>query len=126
MQFIINYTGENIVRISRKIGYQILGDAKNNEFNLVRPLGRNFYPRFHLYVKQEPGSIIFNLHLDQKKPSYPPSSRPGGTTEGQSPPSPPIGGYGRTSGFAHAHSGEYEGELVVQEAERIKQILNGI
>ena len=97
MTFTLEHPRENIVRIARKIGYQILGNEKNNEFNLVRTFGGNFYPRFHLYVKQEPGSIIFNLHLDQKKPSY---------------------------GVAHAHSGEYEGELVFVEAERIKSLIH--
>ena len=39
---------------------------------------------------------MFNLHLDQKKPTY----------EGHV-----------------AHSGEYDGELVEEEAERIRRIL---
>ena len=48
----------------------------------------------------------FNLHLDQKKPSY-------------------FGhrslGEGRLKG--HAHSGDYDGPVVEGEAERIKDLL---
>jgi len=47
-------------------------------------------------VKVEGENLIFNLHLDQKAPIY----------KG-----------------APAHAGEYDGELVSKEAERIKQIL---
>jgi len=64
--------------------------------SFVRPLERSGYPRFHLYVKQEKDDLIFSLHLDQKRPVY----------KGVS-----------------AHAGEYEGKVVEQEAERIKQSL---
>ncbi len=87
----------------RKIGYHFQGEEKEKEeFIFTRP--PKGYPRFHIYLKiddstdspQEIKNLIFNLHLDQKKPIYK------GTT---------------------AHSGEYEGELVEKETERIKQIL---
>lgn len=87
---------DNIYTMMRKVGY--IFQKKNSELNFIRPLDRNGYPRFHLYLEEKPETqeLIFNLHLDQKKPSY------GGTT---------------------AHSGEYEGGLVQKESERIKQIL---
>ena len=47
-------------------------------------------------MKIENENLIFNLHLDQKRPIYK------GVT---------------------AHSGEYEGEVVEEEAERFKKIL---
>lgn len=96
---------ENIYNLMREIGYHFLGTEKNNELNFIRPLdGGNGYPRFHIYLKEEgdgstgspQDNLIFNLHLDQKRPIY------RGTT---------------------AHSGEYDGELVEKEAERIKEIL---
>ena len=43
--------------------------------------------------------MIFNLHLDQKKPTYE---------------------------WHIAHSGEYDGELVEKEIERIKKILGSV
>ena len=88
-------TNEYPLGLGRLLGYKLLGD-RNEEFNFVRSISGNNYPRFHLYVKKEKDEIIFNLHLDQKRPSY----------EGQT-----------------AHSGEYEGEVVEREAERIKSAL---
>lgn len=88
---------DNITNLTRKIGYHFLNrDEKTAEYNFVRPIGRDYYPRFHLYLKIDGGDLILNLHLDQKRPIY----------QGTS-----------------AHQGEYEGEIVEKEAERIKQIL---
>lgn len=97
MDFEIKNLEENIVSVARKIGYLIIDSRENNEYNLVRKLTGQNYPRFHAYVKQQGQNFIFSLHLDQKKPSY----------EG-----------------SHAHSGEYFGPVVENEADRIKQILN--
>lgn len=98
MEFIVSDKGETIVTLGRKIGYRPMGE-ENNEYSLVRELEGNKYPRFHIYAKRNDTSdeITFNLHLDQKMPSY----------EG-----------------THAHSGEYEGDIVEKEAQRIKNILD--
>ncbi len=89
---------DNIYNLMRRIGYRFWGkNETTEESNFIRSLDANdSYPRFHLYLKQEDGDLSFNLHLDQKKPSY----------KGMS-----------------AHSGEYEGEVVKKEAERIKKLL---
>ncbi len=86
----------------RVIGYRPAFFQKEGEFSIVRQIGRNDYPRFHLYIKANslaqgglPG-YIFNLHLDQKKPSY----------EG-----------------VKGHSGDYDGDVVEAEAERIKNLV---
>jgi len=90
---------ENIQNIMRHCGYFFI-KQEQNELAFVRPLSSagSGYPRFHIYVNMEkfPHETQINLHLDQKKPVY------RGTT---------------------AHSGEYEGEIVEKETERIKQIL---
>lgn len=91
MKFFIKNTGKNIVNLMRKIGYYFQAE---NQF--IRPLERSGFPRFHLYINEKDDELIFNLHLDQKRPIYK------GTP---------------------AHSGEYEGKVVETEAERIKQIL---
>jgi len=86
---------ENIYNLMREIGYHF--QRKNgvkSELIFVRP--PSGYPRFHIYLKEENDNLIFNLHLDQKRPIYK------GVT---------------------AHSGEYGGEIVKKETERIKQIL---
>jgi hypothetical protein len=82
---------ENILSLTRRLGYTSSG-VEGDEFSCVKVLGGSGYPRFHLYIKQEKDNIFFNLHLDQKKPAYQGSS---------------------------AHIGEYEGELVEKEKERI-------
>ena len=95
MKFIIKKDRENLLNLARKIGYYFQGQKKD-ELSFVRPLERIGYPRFHLYAKENNKELAFNLHLDQKRPSY---------------------------GGASAHSGEYEGAVVEKEMERIKQIL---
>ena len=80
----------------RQIGYKPAYFQSGGEFSMVRQLGRNDYPRFHVYVKQQGQDFVFNLHLDQKKPSY----------EGST-----------------GHSGDYDGDVVESEVERIKNLL---
>ena len=64
--------------------------------SFYHPLSSLRYPRFHIYLIKTKESLIFNLHLDHKKPSY----------KG-----------------APAHSAEYEGNLLEEEKERIKKLL---
>lgn len=58
----------------------------------VRTLSGSGYPRYHVYVGEDDEKYILNLHLDQKRPSY---------------------------GKETAHSGEYEGKVVEDEADRM-------
>ena len=99
MDFIIKNIQENIVVVAREIGYVIIDTKDNGEYNLVRKLTLQNYPRFHAYVKQHGTEFVFSLHLDQKKPSY----------EG-----------------SHAHSGEYFGPVVETEADRIRDSLRQV
>jgi hypothetical protein len=96
MKFIVSNVYDNINTVMRRIGYRPLKWTEKKELNCVRPLQGQDYPRFHAYVKEEETTLTFNLHLDQKRPSY---------------------------GNETAHSGEYEGETVRAEAERIQKIL---
>lgn len=84
---------ENVYNLMRRVGYIFLAeDRATGEMNFIRPLVIGGYPRFHIYCKMENEVLIFNLHLDQKKPIY----------KG-----------------AIAHSGDYNGEVVEKEKERI-------
>lgn len=86
---------ENIYNLMRKIGYHFQKeDKEKEELILTRP--PRGYPRLHLYLKVKNENLIFNLHLDQKRPIY--------------------------KGVP-AHGGEYAGEIVEKEADRIKEIL---
>ena len=77
----------------RRAGYA-MHTNREGELSFVKRVHGDDYPRFHIYVnKEDVGKIIeITLHLDGKKPSY----------EGQK-----------------AHSGEYEGEILDTERDRI-------
>ena len=96
MDFQIKNIQKNIAIISREIGYKIIDTREGPEYNLVRKLGVDNFPRLHIYVKENGRDFSFSLHLDQKAPSY----------EG-----------------SHAHSGEYFGPIVEDEADRIKETI---
>ena len=88
---------DNVYNFSRKIGYHYVGKTQRGEYNLIKPIGGDAFPRFDLYFTLEiAGDIVFRLHLDQKRTIY------RGST---------------------AHSGEYDGEILAKEAQRIKELL---
>jgi len=99
MKFQIKKVNTGIKNFMRVCGYkEIHNPHKQNETSYARSLeASRFYPRFHVYIQEiaESGKLEISLHLDMKKPSY----------EGVS-----------------AHSGEYDGELVAREAQRIQNI----
>jgi regulatory protein YycI of two-component signal transduction system YycFG len=83
---------KNTRNIFRDLGYSFYKqDIDTQELIFFRPA--RGYPRFHIYLKEANGELIVNLHLDQKRPVY---------------------------SQAHAHQAEYDGKLIEQEAERIK------
>lgn len=94
MQLKITKFSDNPQGFLRSCGYAFQKN-EGDEMGFVRRLTGMDYPRFHIYSHLENGCLIINLHLDQKKPSY----------EGTS-----------------AHGGEYDGDLVKEEIERIKKI----
>jgi len=95
MTFRVNNLNYNLTDLVRKLGYRPIARTPEGELNCVRPLGGD-YPRFHIYLKEAPDIITFNVHLDQKKPSY----------EG-----------------TPAHGGDYESDTVRDEIERVKGII---
>ncbi len=80
----------------RKAGYNYIRDNRRGQDSHVRRLGRGFYPRFHMYAKENESQVIFNLHIDQKQPSY---------------------------AGSHMHNAEYDGEVVETEIERLKGLI---
>lgn len=96
MQFTIKNIDRSINDIMRVIGYQPAYFQEEGEFSIIRPVAGNPYPRFHAYIKQNGQDFQFNLHIDQKKASY----------EGST-----------------GHSGDYDGEVVEGEAQRIQDLL---
>ena len=88
---------DNPVQLMRQAGYSFVKGIMGEEMSFERALAANGWPRWHAYVKEDAETVSINLHLDQKRPSY-------------------AGGA--------AHSGEYDGELLVEEIDRIKRLAN--
>lgn len=86
----------NLRTFLRRAGYTEFVDPNTSQASYTRRLSRDYYPRFHLYLKERDGKDILNLHLDQKKPSYPGSQ---------------------------AHSGEYDTAVVQREVSRIQGLI---
>ncbi len=109
MRIIVDNINENPANALRRCGYHFeRSHPDTRELSAARALGAGGFPRFHAYVKiidDHPSTrsarsglvkMQINLHLDQKRPIY--------------------------KGAA-AHSGEYGGEIIEQEAARIKSAL---
>lgn len=84
-------------KVIQRCGYREIFDRRSGQTSFVHRAGIYFYPRFHLYLEKETADeIILNLHLDQKRPSY----------QG-----------------CHAHSAEYDSDVVKKEVERVKNFI---
>lgn len=79
-------------RFIRRCGYGLILDRRRGTKSYAKRLHGDLYPRFHVYVEDGGENWNFNLHLDQRATVY----------EGVT-----------------AHAGEYDGEVVEREAERI-------
>lgn len=97
MKIIIKNPTDYARNLLRRCGYAAFEDPRTKENSFVKRLSSDFYPRFHVYAKENDEQLEINLHLDQKKPSY---------------------GFG-----TRAHAGEYEGDLVEAEAKRLKNTI---
>jgi len=87
------------VELIKRCGYGDVRDPNATEQSFARRLGSGFYPRFHVYLNDFENYFEVDLHLDQKQASY----------EG-----------------SHAHSGEYDGDTVTEEARRITAVIKDI
>jgi hypothetical protein len=85
----------------RRAGYAFIPERENGQPSFARRLSRDFYPRFHIYFTEQivangEALVVFNLHLDQKRPGY--------------------------AGF-NRHNAEYDGEVVEKEMQRLTTFL---
>ncbi|HBA37001.1 TPA: hypothetical protein DCZ15_03970 [Candidatus Falkowbacteria bacterium] len=85
----------------RRAGYAFIPEREDGERSFARRLTRDFYPRFHIYFKESRNNaggeqVVFNLHLDQKRPGY--------------------------EGFSR-HNAEYDGEVVAGEVARLQALV---
>lgn len=91
-----NFKENHELFLRRKFSYIMINNRHTGKDSFVRCLTTNRYPRFHMYILENSNSVTFDIHLDQKEPSYK------GT---------------------HAHNAEYDSQLVVDEIERLKSAL---
>jgi hypothetical protein len=91
-----NQINGNYDRFIRRAGYAYFFDRRSGKESYSKRLGSGFYPKFHIYIKENGEKIIFDLHLDQKQASYKGSNM---------------------------HSGEYEGEAVETEIRRLVDLV---
>ncbi len=89
----------NVVNVLRRAGYSPFVDPKSHESSYVLRLTKGFYPRFHLYATDRGENITFDVHLDQKQPSY---------------------------GEGHMHAGEYDGPTIEKECARIERAVSTV
>lgn len=92
MKINLNTFNGNINQLMRRLGYHPDRYSKSAEPSFSKPLRGGKFPRFHIYYKSNKNQL--NLHLDQKAPRYKGASD---------------------------HGAEYNGKLVNEEAERIKE-----
>jgi len=98
MKFQVKLSDKTLYSFMRQAGYapafaKATAGKPAGEFAFNRSLTGSDYPKFHVYAMAQEGTASLNLHLDQKKPSY---------------------------AGSHAHSAEYDGQLVEQEISRIQ------
>lgn len=93
MKFTVEQPEASVAELCQKIDYEPQLEA--GDFNYIKAIGEEDYPRFHLLVKKESGELTFKLHLDKEKPSE---------------------GY-------NSHKAEYESERVRKELNRIKEVV---
>ncbi len=86
----------NPEQLLRQAGYAPHHDRRSGRDSFVRRLGRDFYPRFHVYLNRMGENVVIDLHLDQKRPRY---------------------------AGAKAHNAEYHSEVVEEEIKRIKSFI---
>jgi len=96
LEFEDKYKNKNIIFLLRQAGYHQEVKRRTGQVSYVHSLGGSEFPRFHIYIEELPEGWEINLHLDQKAPSYSGSS---------------------------AHGGEYDGEMVEREINRLKTII---
>lgn len=99
MKFVINkdQLDTQPEQFLRQAGYTYIQSHKTGRESYVRRLAQGQFPRLHVYLDHMGHNVVFNVHLDQKKPSY----------EG-----------------SRSHAGEHDSEVVEQEVKRLKSLVS--
>jgi len=98
MKFTLSSRGRSVAQLIRSWGYSP-AEHRSKQPNFVRRLRPGqLWPRYHLYVFSQDDGFACDLHLDQKPET-------------------------RHYNPRHAHNGEYDGALIEQEVNRLKEML---
>lgn len=97
MKLLLPKPNMNLRMWMRRAGYAEVPGAKGVT-SYAKRVHTTPFPRYHCYLEDLGQEWTINLHLDMKAPTY----------EG-----------------SRAHSGEYEGPLIEQEAQRLFRISQG-
>lgn len=93
LKFVKSVIGNPTVFI-RRCGYGEYYDKRLGKVSYMkRATMGDMFPRFHVYIEEHDDEVVFDLHLDQKRPSY----------EG-----------------SRMHAGEYDGAAVERESARMQ------
>lgn len=87
----------NELVLMNRLGYHVHTNRYDATTSYVKRLRGLPYPRFHVYLTKEGDRLIVALHLDEKQPSYAGTAR---------------------------HAGQYDSEVVRQEAARIQLFIS--
>lgn len=93
-----NKLTSNAFNILRKAGYLRIIDHKLGKESFTRKISTGHYPRFHIYIQENPEQITIDLHLDQNENRY----------EGQI-----------------AHNADYNSDQVRDELQRVFEMFKG-
>ncbi|MBI4135347.1 hypothetical protein HY477_01270 [Candidatus Uhrbacteria bacterium] len=100
LRFTKDQIGGDAVTFIRRCGYGEYYDRRMRKTSYMkRARMTDMFPRYHVYIEERGDEVVFDLHLDQKRPSYVGSSM---------------------------HSGEYTGSAVEREAARIYEVAKGV
>lgn len=91
-----NQLDGNPEQFLRRAGYGYFRDRRSGKESFSRRLGSGVFPKLHMYVDEHDNQIIFDLHLDQKQPSY---------------------------GGSRMHNAEHDGEVVENEIKRLRSLV---
>jgi hypothetical protein len=79
--------------VMQRFGYAHIVSHHTGKDSYAKRVYGDHYPRYHCYIKEQNGQVIFSLHVDQKQTSY---------------------------AGSRAHNGEYDGPLVENEINNLK------
>jgi hypothetical protein len=70
MEIIVEDSRQNDKYLMRKCGYMPWRNPRSGETSYIRKLGGGYYPRFHIKVRKMGSRLIFDLHLDSRRPMH--------------------------------------------------------